>query len=388
MNLALLNDRVVEAIHMNKDDSNHYVCPLCGEGVILRKGKINIPHFSHKKETNCNGCDMTATHRYAEQLLLNSVGKVITLKNITKRIWQIVDDPYSIMGICSEAELLGYRGTLPDLYKEVSVYGCKKVYVENVKLEPHYDKFIPDIELIANTGNRLFIEIKVRHSVDDDKLNKLREYGIPAIEIDLSYIEDLFQQNQIVDLYKEISNVLYTGEIMEHSKWLVEPNYDINECKVIVNNNIKFLIDKYILYRKEFKWEIYGPYNDFTKENDTVKTIEYVNNIFKTNLIYEYRHSSHLKHKRVCFKRDFDWDYNNYSHNKSINSFEFKICGSTSAYDYIVKNGRIINMVTGEITDYSLDNIKEQVHIIEKCCKDDFIKEYCGHKSNVSSIAN
>lgn len=30
MNLALLNDRVVEAIHMNKNDSNHYLCALCG----------------------------------------------------------------------------------------------------------------------------------------------------------------------------------------------------------------------------------------------------------------------------------------------------------------------------------------------------------------------
>ena len=46
---------------------------------------------------------------------------------------------------------------------------------------------MPDVQFETDTG-LLFVEVAVTHFVDREKRSKLRRYGIPTVEIDLSKI--------------------------------------------------------------------------------------------------------------------------------------------------------------------------------------------------------
>lgn len=53
--------------------------------------------------------------------------------------------------------------------------------------ERGFEEIVPDVQLETDSG-LLFVEVAVTHFVDQDKRSKLRRYGIPTIEIDLSSI--------------------------------------------------------------------------------------------------------------------------------------------------------------------------------------------------------
>jgi hypothetical protein len=60
-----------------------YHCPLCEDDVIFRKGKIVIPHFSHKYKTTCkNYTNESIIHLRAKQLLENEIkkGKILHIE--------------------------------------------------------------------------------------------------------------------------------------------------------------------------------------------------------------------------------------------------------------------------------------------------------------------
>ena len=46
--------------------SGSYVCPVCGEAVIVKNGSLVIPHFAHKSKTDCDTFtqDMSAWHKW------------------------------------------------------------------------------------------------------------------------------------------------------------------------------------------------------------------------------------------------------------------------------------------------------------------------------------
>lgn len=47
----LIGEEVMVTEVNNRKDK--YYCPYCREEVILKSGKIRIPHFSHKVKNNC-----------------------------------------------------------------------------------------------------------------------------------------------------------------------------------------------------------------------------------------------------------------------------------------------------------------------------------------------
>lgn len=67
---------------------------------------------------------------------------------------------------------------------------------------------------MAIAGRKLIIEIKVTHGVDDEKLIKIHNIGIPAIEIDLS---DLPRDINLVDLERHVVSGI------NRKKWLFYP---------------------------------------------------------------------------------------------------------------------------------------------------------------------
>lgn len=56
------NGKRISSYLVNKNDE--YFCPICGQQVILKKGKINVAHFSHKNLKECDdfSSDMSEWH--------------------------------------------------------------------------------------------------------------------------------------------------------------------------------------------------------------------------------------------------------------------------------------------------------------------------------------
>jgi competence protein CoiA len=51
LQIAYCNSQLINAL--DADNSHHYYCPICKGKVILKKGKINIPHFAHFNHNQC-----------------------------------------------------------------------------------------------------------------------------------------------------------------------------------------------------------------------------------------------------------------------------------------------------------------------------------------------
>lgn len=56
----------------------------------------------------------------------------------------------------------------------------------DAKLETQAGEIVPDVQLIAADGRKLIVEILVTHACDERKIERIREGGVSAIEVDLS----------------------------------------------------------------------------------------------------------------------------------------------------------------------------------------------------------
>jgi len=146
--------------------------------LVARKGKKTTHHFAHKKGEDCASAVETAFHLSAKRILSEKMGFTIP---------QVI------------AEFDSYRA--PFLLADEQT-----VDFDMVVLEMRTHNIIPDVIAIKN-GVALFIEIRVTHRVDEDKLRKIRKLGISAIEIDLSDLPRSFSEDDLERLIlSETSN--------------------------------------------------------------------------------------------------------------------------------------------------------------------------------------
>lgn len=137
------------------------VCPGCQHPLIARQNS-QTPHFAHAAGEDCKNGFETAIHLAAKQLI---------------------------------AERMEFSFPAVDLHLPGG-YGCKEstqnLYTSSVKqlsevrVEPWLNGFRPDLVIVDSAGNEVLIEIAVTHFVDNEKLVKIKNRGIHAIEIDIS----------------------------------------------------------------------------------------------------------------------------------------------------------------------------------------------------------
>jgi hypothetical protein len=134
------------------------VCPSCGSPLIAKQGKVMAHHFAHAGGSDCSTGYETALHLAAKEILKE-------YPEITLPVVEIVFDNHNRMPITGE----------------------RTFKLDNVRLEKRLEGMVPDV--IAEVGeHKLLIEIRVTHEVDEEKLRKIRDQGVSAIEIDLSDI--------------------------------------------------------------------------------------------------------------------------------------------------------------------------------------------------------
>lgn len=356
MQLAVCDNIVVEAINLEKDKSKHYICPECGDTVILRKGNINVPHFAHLKNFNCAGCDMTLTHKYAEQILFNAIGKTLILRDIEMQLnnskwWHVIEN------IKDEAKILRYPKKITDGKELLEAYPCKNLIIDKVNLEHRYDDVIPDIELISTTDNRLFVEIFVRHRVADIKKQKLENIGVPTIEVDLSFIENKLKNGEVINIKDSIESVLFTHKLYNSMRWIVKPLIDTNYFEQKSLPIITNIIDTYLKFRNKYKFHIFGPdgVDYMSYEEHVVQSLYFVEESLKEfglnsvePIEYSYNVVNSLKNDYLCvrFLKDGGQKL------EDSDFYIFNLRDNLVGRGYDLENGNIISWDTGEVFDW------------------------------------
>jgi hypothetical protein len=196
------------------------ICPACDTRLVARNGgRKRIHHFAHYESAECKYGVQTSIHYAAKEILEKA--KKIKIPSLD-------------IFLNTEIERVGYILFSHGEFKSISVE--RYIDIDSVTLEKKLHKYIPDV-VIVSKGKRLIIEIAVTHFVGRNKLNKIQESKISAIEIDLSKIENDFNLQELEPLI--IDNV-------ENKEWLYNEygNEKRKICQVSKTKEIKELNDK------------------------------------------------------------------------------------------------------------------------------------------------
>ena len=152
-------------------------CPGCGASLIARKGENNQHHFAHANGADCSGARMTALHMLAQQIIQNE------RKIRTPWFKDYYEDPSKL--ICFESVLLEQRFKTAEINRRPDCVGIIK------KGDKQYE---------------VWIEIKVKHAIDEEKKKDIIGLGAICMEIDISallnnkYTEDSVRK-ALFDVY-------------------------------------------------------------------------------------------------------------------------------------------------------------------------------------------
>lgn len=158
------------------------LCPSCnGSLEAHNQGKIITHHFKHYNKSECVGALETSIHLAAKKLFL-------------ERKEVLTPDLYA---------------NVPEFYEQ-KVLSQKLYKASNVFEEYSLGDFKPDIFIEIDVQSKgtlykvpLIVEIAVTHFIDNDKLSKITNKGISAIEIDISDCKLIKNDD---DLWKELNN--------------------------------------------------------------------------------------------------------------------------------------------------------------------------------------
>jgi hypothetical protein len=159
-------------------------CPSCGKPFVAYKGKVLKPHFKHLSQTSCKYSHETALHYLAKEIICEEGYLPIPYTE-----YRINNDLRSFY-FQENQEVYAYSPQ-PDECK-----GVAKVYFDKVEVEKNEGNIKPDLKCIIK-DTVLLVEIAVTHFVDEEKLSKVKERGIPLLELNLSGLERDITKKQL-----------------------------------------------------------------------------------------------------------------------------------------------------------------------------------------------
>lgn len=159
MIIAFDENHQIRQINETIRDKKYY-CIQCNEQLILKKGNIKIHHFSHKKNSNCNG--ETWQHKYSKILVINNLKKLIFHRKCLS---------------CDKKYEFSFNGK--------NIYAKEEVIFNDFKL---------DVGLFENNNLNTAIEIYHTHQTGRDKQQELALNGINYIELPTSEIDTAFEK--------------------------------------------------------------------------------------------------------------------------------------------------------------------------------------------------
>ncbi len=220
LSYGLRNDELLTIEEVEGGLSCDCVCPACKNQLIARKGNIKAHHFAHYKSIDCLSGQETALHIISKKLIEKSK----TFKT----------------------PILFYPDTSFEIFDET------EIIFDNVKLEKKIGEIIPDI-IIESKGKQLLVEIVVNNPISWQKLQRIRSYNLPVIEV---YAKHLFKRFYNLRSFGPQENQ-FEKELVygtKYKRWLNNPK--INSTKRNLKEN--YAEEKVVKY---FKTDEIGYYN-------------------------------------------------------------------------------------------------------------------------------
>lgn len=248
---ALNKDHLLTSItNVDRGSECGCFCPECGGKLTAKKGVDNVYHFAHAFYSDCTGGVETAIHLLAKDVIANEMKIWIPEMEVSFCAgFDRQSRPFKMPGKIHPNPILprdnqylkpNHVGYSPNnkpyvtYEKLISTKSFKSCFynVDSVEVEKkdHLSGIKPDLITVIK-GKKLFVEIANTHFVDDEKLARIRDRGIPTIEIDVSSIDTLD--------YDSLKHILLNPN--DHAKWLFF-SHEI-EAKAIAN--IPLLISQY-----------------------------------------------------------------------------------------------------------------------------------------------
>ncbi|MBR3890688.1 MAG: hypothetical protein IKJ30_01285 [Bacilli bacterium] len=168
---ALKNGKLVSIYEVEKGLDCGCICPHCKEPLIAKQGACREFHFAHLSGNICELGYQKSIHLLAIKILNEC--KEITLPSVP----------------------------LPIKFSNhtFSVIDKTHVKIDHIETEKKVNDIIPDLIAYIN-GRPLLIEICVTHKVDSNKLRKIQNSNLPAIEIKLSQNKSILSEEEFKKL--------------------------------------------------------------------------------------------------------------------------------------------------------------------------------------------
>ncbi|HZL83556.1 MAG TPA: hypothetical protein VFB98_08800 [Candidatus Deferrimicrobium sp.] len=163
---GLLGERLVSVDKVADGLACNCTCPACHQPLIARQGARNVHHFAHANGTTCPHAAQTTAHILAKNIL-------------AQELHMSVPVAYTMM---STERFIAFEE--------------QDVRFMSVALEQRLSSIVPDVVATKEDGTQLIVEIKVKHAVDDGKLDKIRKLGTDAIEVAID-AEDFYDSGRL-----------------------------------------------------------------------------------------------------------------------------------------------------------------------------------------------
>jgi hypothetical protein len=146
-------------------------CPGCGSALVLKEG-TKRRHFAHYEATGERHCVESAIHAAAIQVLLEAN-------------WLNVPEKFVNAGVKTNS------GSTHAKFQTLSPARC--IRFDSSRKEQSFqspsDQTIRADVVGFRADRKMLVEMCFTHAVDEEKLQIIRELGLPAIEIDLNSID-------------------------------------------------------------------------------------------------------------------------------------------------------------------------------------------------------
>ena len=172
------NDQLVSIKQVERGLKCDCFCFECGEPVVAKKGEKNEHHFAHiSNKESCFINPESILHKFAKQVIIEANGLLLpALPNSQE----------------TEAKLWQFSQITPE------------VRLGNIQ---------PDLMVMVDKDT-YFIEIAVTSFVDEIKLERIKTFGTPTIELDL---RELLKSETVIPS-DEAKNFILNQ--LEHKRWL------------------------------------------------------------------------------------------------------------------------------------------------------------------------